>query len=239
MKIPSWVQKLCHDTATRVFAAGIIAVAGIIGTYFLGWWPAIHQWLISPITLPTWQLLVITAVAVLSVPFVISKIFPDKTGVKKLIAESMDKNVPVTMLLRKAKLVAKKIDDKGFQEWAEKELSGGYDLDLPDYRKSYGTLKALNPYRGWETVQFRSAEMRELMTAHPNGQDIGSLEETLLRVQDGPLTYNHSPSQKQIIFNAFNNPDITDFHLEISPSAVQRILDVVRNRVHEWAVGLQ
>lgn len=61
--------------------------------------------------------------------------------VRELQREALDSNVPVTDLLRKALVVARKLGIKEFQEWIELELDG-YKKGggIPDYPVVKGTV---------------------------------------------------------------------------------------------------
>src|SRR5271154_2225264 len=74
----------------------------------------------------------------------------------QLQRECLDRQTYSTLdVLRKALVVAKKLDVTDFQEWIERELKGyGPGDDIPKYRVVKGELKARNPYRGWIPVVF-------------------------------------------------------------------------------------
>ena len=77
--------------------------------------------------------------------------------VLQLQAEAVDPNVPVSKLLRLAKLIATKLDQKDALVWIDKELDGymdGVTKDVPEYRMIGGQPKGYNPYHGWQTIQF-------------------------------------------------------------------------------------
>ena len=51
----------------------------------------------------------------------------------QLQREALDENVDIETLLRKAYLVARKLQLKDFEEWISSEQNG-YNGDVPDYR---------------------------------------------------------------------------------------------------------
>jgi len=65
--------------------------------------------------------------------------------VEQLQAEALDRSVPTEDLLRKAKVVAAKLDLPDFLAWIEKEL-GGYDAGdaVPSYRVVSGEVRGWN-----------------------------------------------------------------------------------------------
>src|SRR5258708_22437234 len=61
--------------------------------------------------------------------------------------DALDKDVPVTTLLRKVRLAAAKLQLTNVEDWVHHEFNG-YTGELPAYRKTRGTPTALNPYPG-------------------------------------------------------------------------------------------
>ena len=80
----------------------------------------------------------------------------------------LDDNTPLVNILRKAKLVATKLELEDWLEWINKELDG-YTCnteDLPPYRIIKGTPKALHPYRGWQPIIFEDEKMPIFFLTH-------------------------------------------------------------------------
>ena len=71
--------------------------------------------------------------------------------VLQLQAEALDENVDIETLLRKAYLVARKLQLRDFENWISLEQNG-YKETPPDYRIIGGELQAWNPYQGWIPV---------------------------------------------------------------------------------------
>jgi len=68
--------------------------------------------------------------------------------VLQLQAEAVDPKVPVSKLLRLAKLIATKLDQKDALVWIDKELDGymsGALKEVPPYRMLTGHPKGYNP----------------------------------------------------------------------------------------------
>src|SRR4028119_1385784 len=71
----------------------------------------------------------------------------------ELQRDALNREISVLFLLRKALVVARKLNIQEFQQWVEKELNGYPEISyLPQYRFMFGELKAFNPYRGWIPV---------------------------------------------------------------------------------------
>jgi hypothetical protein len=70
------------------------------------------------------------------------------TIVEKLQQAALDKETPVTDLLRRVKFVATKLGLANVEEWVEHELNGYARAVPPDYRSVHGTPIGVNPYLG-------------------------------------------------------------------------------------------
>lgn len=80
----------------------------------------------------------------------------------ELQKQAIDTKSDVVSLLRKAYLVARKLDIKDFSEWINNELNGYTDYDkIPDYREIRGQVKAWNPYHGWIPVIIFQSESEQ------------------------------------------------------------------------------
>lgn len=155
----------------------------------------------------------------------------------QLQMEAADANVSVSALLRKAKIIATKLDLPDFLEWIDNELNG-YNGAVPDYRKVYGSPQAFNPYHGWQPILFENAQHREVFSFAPIGQAIGSLEKTVSNTESsGRLQFDYPPEMKQRIVNALHTN--TDVRLILSLGSAHGILDAVRNSLLEWALKLE
>lgn len=160
--------------------------------------------------------------------------------VAQLIAESNDHNVPLSTLLRKAKSIAKKRDDKEMLEWIEHELNGYNNFlakDLPDYRKSHGEAYALNPYQGWIPVMFHSAKQKKSYTFVTNGQAVGVIEDMLKGTNSSGIFISSSAEAVQSIQKALNYDAAVQ--IRVSSTALKTIIEAVRNAIHEWALKLE
>ncbi len=160
--------------------------------------------------------------------------------VTQLIAESNDNDVPLSTLLRKAKSIAKKRNDKKMLEWIDKELNG-YDgvlaKDLPNYRKAYGEAYAHNPYRGWMPVMFHSAKQKESYTYITNGQAVGVIEDMLKKMKSSGVFISSSAEAVQSIQKALNYDAAVQ--IRVSSTTLRTIIEAVRNAIHEWAIKLE
>src|ERR1700722_15527100 len=102
--------------------------------------------------------------------------------VEQLQAEALDSSVPVEDLLRKAKIVAAKLDLPDFLTWIEKELGGYSPGDaVPAYRVVSGEVRGWNPYHGWMPIIWQDANERIRSSTQPLSQSIGGISDLVNR----------------------------------------------------------
>ncbi len=160
--------------------------------------------------------------------------------VLQLQEDALDPNVGIADLLRKAKVVAAKLDLTEFREWVESELNGYTgNTDVPDYRKVHARVKALNPYQGWIPIIIEDREMERIVSSCSIGQAIGTLEDVTHRSKGGAgyLAFPLPGAAQQALarMTGFN----MEFQLHFDASSASGILDAVRNRVLDWSISLE
>ncbi len=73
--------------------------------------------------------------------------------VQDLQAAATSESMSVSGLLRKALMVASKLQVEEFEAWITKELEGYTDfVDIPEYRLTRGFLQYHNPYQGLQPI---------------------------------------------------------------------------------------
>ncbi|WP_242848095.1 hypothetical protein [Ruminococcus sp. HUN007] len=76
--------------------------------------------------------------------------------------EIISKNCDVVNVLRKAHLIASKLELNEFDNWIVNELNGyPSQKDCPDYRNVRVVLKGYNPYRGWIPIIIKHSELEK------------------------------------------------------------------------------
>ena len=96
--------------------------------------------------------------------------------VLELQRDALNPEISVLLLLRKALVVARKLNIQEFQQWVEKELNGYPEISyLPQYRFMFGELKARNPYVGWIPV-IVNPQIHEFISKQPVLQPISEIE---------------------------------------------------------------
>ena len=159
--------------------------------------------------------------------------------VLQLQRDATDVGIRVSDLLRKGLIVAQKLGMQEFEAWISNELDGyGEDSDLPDYRVVTTQLRAFNPYRGWERVNFEDPTEWDAVSRMRVGQPIAQIE-ALLEGEEKPsgLTMAISEQLRQSLMNRMNYPARVE--IQVPYSQVQGIVDAVRTITLKWALQME
>lgn len=160
--------------------------------------------------------------------------------VLELQKEAIDSKIKLSDTLRKALLIATKLDLNDFRQWIDKELNGyGEGDSIPGYRKIRGEVKYFNPYHGWCPVLFRDSESEDALSIRTDGQSIAELEELVSSQRsDDMLTMAIPP---EIVHRSFSG--ILELKmvpcLVVGHAQIARIIDGVRNILLEWSLKLE
>lgn len=156
--------------------------------------------------------------------------------VLELQAEALQAESSVTLLVRKALVVSRKLDVEEIQQWLTCELNG-YDgeHEVPVYRHVHGQIKVFNPYHGWQPLRFGDIEIGERLSQRQIRQPIGEIE-TLSNTGES-FQAPFSESIRNRLMRAMEAPLEPTLHLP--PTAVTGILDAVRNNILEWTLELE
>jgi hypothetical protein len=166
---------------------------------------------------------------------------PIASIVTELQADALNSNVRIPDLLRKALVIARKLQLTEFEEWVSRELEG-YKLtrDVPPYRVIRGEVRAWNPYnQSWIPGVFEDPSEAERLSRRANGSSVSELEETLeeSRRRGGQLQMPFDQATQAALMRRFNLPLIPT--LVVSSTSLRHILDAVRTTVLNWALRLE
>lgn len=158
--------------------------------------------------------------------------------VLELQADALNRNIPVSDLLRKALVVTRKLGVSHIEKWLNNELNGyGPDSEVPQYREIHGQVKVWNPYHGWQPLNFGDSEMAEALTKRKIMQPVGELDSLNTKGDGGYLQVPFPQHIINSLMNAMNVPLQPTLH--VAPSEVIGLLDAVRNNVLDFALQLE
>lgn len=163
-----------------------------------------------------------------------------KTGiVLELQRDCLDQNVSATTILRKAKVIAAKLDLGDLLSWINSELNG-YQCsanELPEHRKGTGQPKFLNPYHGWRPIQTSDDWFGQAVRTVSFFQSASEIESLLLNESSSTLIMYYPPIIEEAIQKQL--PARMETGLHFSKSEAIRVLDFIRNKTLEWSLELE
>ena len=158
--------------------------------------------------------------------------------VLELQHEALENTNKVSNLLRKALVVARKLEIKEFYTWIENELNGyKTGAESPNYREVMGRILVLDPYRGWIPLLFTNREAELEFSKRNAGQSIAELENLLEKSSDG--TFRMSFTYEAQRFLTKDMPFEAEVALFVNQTSIIRIIDKVRTIILNWALKLE
>jgi len=159
-----------------------------------------------------------------------------KSIVIELQKMSSDENVPITGLIRKALIVASKLNLSDFKKWIEKEINGYEEVsEIPEYRNVTGEVKAINPNNGiWIPLLWPNAP--EGVYNRKIKQKISEIEYNY-KSADGILVVPFPQEQIQFFIKNFKVPSPP--YLIINKATLAGILESVKDIILKWSLKLE
>jgi hypothetical protein len=163
----------------------------------------------------------------------------EKPIVIQLQAECLDKNTSVSDLLRKALVIAKKLNSTEIEEWLRSEMKGYTSDPLPEYRILHGQIMYHNPYNGshWP-INFKSDREQQIYSERKNGGPIAEIEALIASSTANGIFGMEIPHQMAMkMVTMFDLPSKPFF--QIQKTALIYIVDAVRNRILDWTLEME
>jgi hypothetical protein len=158
--------------------------------------------------------------------------------VLELQRDALTSSISILVLLRKALVVARKLNIQEFQLWIEKELNGYPEKsELPQYRFIFGELKALNPYRGWIPV-IVPALIHDFISKRPVHQRISEIESLIENTKDKNSSLITMPQGLASLLREYDDIPY-EIQIHIDPSQARGVLEAVRDVVLNWSLKLE
>ena len=159
--------------------------------------------------------------------------------VEKLQAECLDDSIPVSTLLRKAKLIASKLKLAEFEAWVDRE-QGGYDdtprAELPRYRHVRGQPEAQDMY-GWKPIMGGTSEFQEAIGTATLAEPIAELEALIQDKEGGGIAISYSPKAEAVIHRGIGR--VAPLRLDLGMNKIIAVVDAVRNTLLNWSLELE
>lgn len=160
--------------------------------------------------------------------------------VLELQRELLNKNCDILQMLRRAHVIAFKLNLSDFDVWIQNELNGyKKECDLPNYRKLKGELKAKNPVRGWIPVVIVDKNLEAIFNEVPIYESISYLLDVDKRSQDGYFHFLCSAKAAIQISKFADLPTYMECAVFFSTVNIIDVVDKVKNRLLEWTLDLE
>lgn len=157
----------------------------------------------------------------------------------ELQKECLNTNCSFSDLCQKAYFIARKLNQDEMIVFLKKEIYGYKNLkDLPDYRYVDLIYKAFNPYHGWIPFQIPSQGIFSRLLKGPIFLSVGEMQD-FLNADDSMLNSAVPLELQQELIKRSNIPFITEIKGVFSKTQLVRILDVIKNRILDWAIKLE
>lgn len=156
----------------------------------------------------------------------------------ELVNMASEPAVSATDLLRRALVVARRLDVPDLVGWINAELNGYKEGEVPDYRRVCGQLVAENPING-PIPFFAPPEMVELLSDFSIRQPIPQLSQ-LAQSSNGIFSH-FPPDVEHNLMQMMRRESGVAMRpaLRFSTVQVQGVIEVVRSRILEWALDLE
>ena len=157
----------------------------------------------------------------------------------ELQKDCLNTNGSFSYLCQKAYFIAHKLNQDEMIEFLKKEIYGYKNIkDLPDYRYVDLIYKAFNPYHGWIPFQIPSQGVFSRLLKGPIFLSVGEMQD-FLNADDSILNSAVPLELQQELIKRSNMPFITEIKGVFSKTQLVRILDVIKNRILDWAIKLE
>jgi len=155
------------------------------------------------------------------------------------LASDSEKNI--IDLLRKALLVATKLNLVEFKQWIQNELNGYKGGELPAYRQIHAQVKGKNPYHGLISIGFPDKEMEWTLSSVPIRDSISALYDLIEHRKSTDVLHMQMPFEaqrmvSQLLESPFQNIEV---YWILQRSQIVEILDAIRNAILEWSLKLE
>lgn len=155
--------------------------------------------------------------------------------VDELVEMATNESAAIGALLRRALVVAQRLEAPEIKDWIESELAGFADKECPPYRKVVGQLKVRNPFHGWQPVHIEDQALSDALCVRHVAQSAIELSD-LLDGAKRTLIYRYPGPQALEIMRLIG----TDLEpgLYIPRPSIVRVLGSVRDNVLRFALDL-
>jgi hypothetical protein len=154
-------------------------------------------------------------------------------SIKELKKEILEQNVPVSVLLRKAIVVARARGDSENEAWMALELNGVQDgEEAPKHRVVGGQPVHFNRFVGWEMVNLQYLKDEDILRAMTHMPIFGPITEIEAHAQQQEVKLHYGNSLERLIQQCMSKEGQPA--ISIAGTTFQSLLETVRNKLFDW-----
>lgn len=156
----------------------------------------------------------------------------------ELQQEVLKQDCDIVNVLRRAHVIATKLQLTEFDSWITHELNGYPNQEVcPEYRKIKGVLKAFNPYQGWIPAMISDIKMETDVCERKMANSISEI--VSLCQEENDLLSEFTGAQTEILNKIFRTTFPMKYALFIPRTSVMDIIEKVKNTILEWTLKLE
>lgn len=157
--------------------------------------------------------------------------------VMELQSDLISSNCDVLNALRKAKVIATKLNLLEFNSWIDQELNGYTSNEVPTYREVRGVLKAKTSWTNWQSVQFDDQETESALCVHRVQNSISVILSSL-KNENPFILYPQGVMQDKL--NRRCHTEVpAEFAVFVDKSSLLSMVEAVINTLLDWTLDLE
>ena len=163
-----------------------------------------------------------------------------KSIVLDLQKDVMQSDCDIVNILRKAHVIATKLDLIEFDDWLVDELKGyATKKTIPEYRHIRGQLKARNPYRGWMSATIPDDDLERTASERELRNSLAEIIAWLKSSDNNHLCIQISGEEQNLLNRIFNFELPLQFALFIPIGTLDKVVESVKTAVLNWTLKLE
>lgn len=155
--------------------------------------------------------------------------------VPELVNMASDPAVSTGDLLRRALVVARRLDVPELVDWITSELEGYRGKPVPEYRSIKGRPQVFNPYHGYQPLILPTPEWADAISTANVGQSVPELEQ--LAQSKTAVRMNFSAQLEHRLMEGMGIPLTPS--LGLAAVQIHGIVEKVRSHILKWALDLE
>lgn len=159
--------------------------------------------------------------------------------IEEIQLEAINPSSSITVLLRKVKLAAAKLNLKDVITWVDTELKGVTNAkEAPEYRKVTGDLRNHSRFHPPQPVM-GNPDVVDMLSSTVIYEPISAIESSIANATDQTSLSIKLNSHLQDLLRQANNTNHVDVRIHFGLNVLVAIVDSVRGLILDWAIDLE